>query len=77
MISYARHHWGETVDFYIPPNVDFYFTMRCIFSQDDPLLERKRRELIESAAHALDKARMVRFEPRTGDLNVTGSVEIT
>lgn len=38
---------------------------------DDPLLEKKRRELIESAARALDKARMVRFEPRTGDLNVT------
>lgn len=51
--------------------------MRCIFSQDDPLLEKKRRDLIESAARALDKARMVRFEPRTGDLNITGSVEIT
>jgi hypothetical protein len=50
--------------------------MRCIFSQDDPSLEKKRRELIESAAHALDKARMVRFDPRTGDLNVTGNVEI-
>jgi activating signal cointegrator complex subunit 3 len=51
--------------------------MRCIFSQDHPLLENKRRELIESAARALDKARMVRFEPRTGDLNVIGSMEIT
>uniref|UniRef100_A0A2Z5TZE8 U5 small nuclear ribonucleoprotein 200 kDa helicase n=1 Tax=Reticulitermes speratus TaxID=60591 RepID=A0A2Z5TZE8_9NEOP len=38
---------------------------------EDPLLERKRRELIECAARDLDKARMVRFEPRTGDLNVT------
>ena len=35
-------------------------------------MERKRRELIECAARALDKARMVRFDPRTGDLNVTG-----
>lgn len=48
-----------------------------MFPQDDPLLGKKRRELIESAARALDKARMVRFEPRTGDLNVTGSVKIT
>jgi hypothetical protein len=44
-----------------------------VFSQEDPLLERKRRELIEGVARALDKARMVRFEPRTGDLNVTGN----
>jgi hypothetical protein len=51
--------------------------MRRIFSQDDPSLEKKRRELIESAARALDKARMVRFDPRTGDLNVTGNMEIT
>jgi hypothetical protein len=77
VISCTRHHLGETVFFYIAPTGDIYFTMRCIFSQDDPLLERKRRELIESAARALDKARMVRFEPRTGDLNVTGNVEIT
>jgi len=48
----------------------------CVFSQEDPSLERKRRELIECAARALDKARMVRFEPRTGDLNVTGNKEI-
>lgn len=47
-----------------------------MFSQDDPSLERKRRTLIEDAARALDKARMVRFEPRTGDLNVTGNKEM-
>jgi hypothetical protein len=70
------HHLGEMVVFYIPPTVDNYFAVRCIFSQDDPSLEKKRRELIESAARALDKARMVRFEPRTGDLNVTGNVEV-
>jgi activating signal cointegrator complex subunit 3 len=47
--------------------------MRYVFLQVDPTLERKRRELIESAAFALDKARMVRFSPRTGDLNATGN----
>jgi hypothetical protein len=50
--------------------------MRFIFSQSDPSLEKKRRDLIECAARALDKARMVRFDPRTGDLNVTGNVEM-
>lgn len=39
--------------------------------QDDPTLERKRRQLIHTAAMALDKARMVRYNERTGDLNVT------
>ncbi|XP_051173908.1 activating signal cointegrator 1 complex subunit 3 [Leptopilina boulardi] len=38
---------------------------------DDPLLERKRRELIDSSAKALDKARMIRYNTRTGDLNST------
>jgi hypothetical protein len=75
-MSCTRHYLGERVFFYIPPTGDINFTMKCIFSQDDPSLENKRRELIESAARALDKARMVRFEPRTGDLNVTGNVEI-
>ncbi|XP_021913277.1 activating signal cointegrator 1 complex subunit 3 isoform X2 [Zootermopsis nevadensis] len=37
----------------------------------DPTLEKKRRELIECAAQALDKARMVRFNARTGDMNAT------
>lgn len=40
---------------------------------DDPLLERKRRELIDSSAKALDKARMIRYNTRTGDLNSTGN----
>lgn len=39
--------------------------------QDDPSLERKRREFIVCAARNLDKARMIRFNERTGDLNVT------
>ncbi|XP_035776945.1 activating signal cointegrator 1 complex subunit 3-like [Anopheles albimanus] len=39
--------------------------------QEDPTLERKRRQLIHTAAMALDKARMVRYNERTGDLNVT------
>lgn len=39
--------------------------------QDDPSLERKRREIITCAAINLDKARMVRYNQRTGDLNVT------
>lgn len=37
----------------------------------DSMLEKKRRELIVSAANNLDKAKMIRFNQRTGDLNVT------
>ncbi|CAG2058052.1 unnamed protein product, partial [Timema podura] len=38
---------------------------------DDPTLEVKRRELIDCAARALDKARMIRYDIRTGNLSVT------
>ncbi|XP_054270395.1 activating signal cointegrator 1 complex subunit 3 [Macrosteles quadrilineatus] len=38
---------------------------------EDPNLDIKQRELIENAAQALDKAKMLRFNPRTGDLSVT------
>lgn len=38
---------------------------------DDPSLEQKRRQLITCAAQNLDKAQMIRFNMRTGDLNVT------
>uniref|UniRef100_T1PKB2 Sec63 Brl domain protein n=1 Tax=Musca domestica TaxID=7370 RepID=T1PKB2_MUSDO len=37
----------------------------------DPLLETKRRALIMGAAMSLDKARMIRFNQRTMDFNVT------
>lgn len=37
----------------------------------DSTLEKKRRELITAAAMNLDKARMIRFNERTGDMNVT------
>ena len=37
----------------------------------DPSLESKLRDLITSAATHLDKARMIRFNQRTGDLNIT------
>ena len=40
--------------------------------EDNPYPECRRRELIDCAAKALDKARMVRYNERTGDLNVTG-----
>ena len=39
--------------------------------EDDPSLDSKRRQLIHTAAMALDKARMVRYNERTGDLNIT------
>ncbi|XP_052868650.1 activating signal cointegrator 1 complex subunit 3 [Anopheles cruzii] len=39
--------------------------------QEDPTLELKCRQLIHTAAMALDKARMLRYNERTGDLNVT------
>lgn len=38
---------------------------------DDSTLEMKRRDLINTAAMALDKAKMIRYNQRTGDLNVT------
>nr|KAG5694899.1 hypothetical protein BaRGS_029516 [Batillaria attramentaria] len=39
--------------------------MDCLF-QDDPTLEKHRYDLIVSAGRKLDKARMARFEERTG-----------
>lgn len=39
--------------------------------QQDPRLHLKRRQLIHNAAMALDKAKMVRYNERTGDLNIT------
>lgn len=39
--------------------------------EEDPSLEMKRRQLIHTASMALDKARMVRYNERTGDLNIT------
>ncbi|PFX22952.1 activating signal cointegrator 1 complex subunit 3-like [Stylophora pistillata] len=39
--------------------------------EDDPLLLEHRRELIVNAARHLDKAKMIRFDPRTGYLNST------
>jgi activating signal cointegrator complex subunit 3 len=36
-----------------------------LLSQEDPGLDNHRRELIESAARALDKAKMIRFDERT------------
>uniref|UniRef100_A0A336MI52 CSON001544 protein n=1 Tax=Culicoides sonorensis TaxID=179676 RepID=A0A336MI52_CULSO len=38
---------------------------------EDPSLEKRRRELIHNSAMALDKAKMIRYNVRTGDLNVT------
>ncbi|KAJ0172310.1 hypothetical protein K1T71_012283 [Dendrolimus kikuchii] len=39
--------------------------------QDEPMLETKRRELITAAAMQLDKTHMIRYNERTGDLNIT------
>ncbi|XP_060805871.1 activating signal cointegrator 1 complex subunit 3 [Amyelois transitella] len=39
--------------------------------QEEPMLETKRRELITAAAMQLDKTQMIRYNERTGDLNVT------
>ena len=38
---------------------------------DDPSLDRKRVELVTSAAEALDTAMMIRYDKRTGNLAVT------
>ncbi|CAH2054677.1 unnamed protein product, partial [Iphiclides podalirius] len=39
--------------------------------QEEPMLESKRRELITAAAMQLDRTHMLRYNERTGDLNVT------
>ncbi|XP_072748400.1 activating signal cointegrator 1 complex subunit 3 [Anoplolepis gracilipes] len=39
--------------------------------QEDPNLEKKRKELVDVAAKALDKAQMIRYDMRTGDLSAT------
>lgn len=39
--------------------------------QEDMSLEKKRRDLVTTAAINLDKAKMIRFNRRTGDFNVT------
>lgn len=38
---------------------------------DDPNLEKTRKGLVDNAAKALDKARMIRYDMRTGDLSAT------
>ncbi|XP_025075139.1 activating signal cointegrator 1 complex subunit 3 [Pogonomyrmex barbatus] len=38
---------------------------------DDFNLEKRRKELIDVAAKSLDKAQMIRYDGRTGDLNTT------
>jgi len=42
--------------------------------QFDPMLVNKRKEFITSAAMALDRAQMLRYNERTGDLLSTGSL---
>jgi len=39
--------------------------------KEDPTLEQKRREIVETAARKLDKAKMIRFDERTGSLHAT------
>lgn len=38
---------------------------------EDPNLEKKRKELVDHAAKSLDKAQMIRYDERTGDLSAT------
>ncbi|XP_011308512.1 activating signal cointegrator 1 complex subunit 3 [Fopius arisanus] len=38
---------------------------------DDPNLDKKRRQLIDTAAKHLDKAKMIRYNSRTGDMSST------
>lgn len=42
--------------------------------QEEPMLETKRRQLITTAAMLLDKTHMIRYNERTGDLNITGKL---
>lgn len=39
---------------------------------EDPTLRQKRQELIIATARELDKAKMIRFNENTRDLNITG-----
>lgn len=43
-----------------------------VFLQLDPMLVSKRKEFIINAAMALDRAQMLRYNERTGDLSSTG-----
>lgn len=51
-------------------NYQVYGMVYQTFKQD-PDLKKKRTELISIAAKALDKAQMLRYDMRTGDLNAT------
>ena len=44
------------------------YGMKYAELKDDPLLENKRREIIREAARKLDRAKMIRFDERTGYL---------
>lgn len=48
----------------------FKYFIVCL--QLDPMLVNKRKEFIINAAMALDRAKMLRYNERTGDLSSTG-----
>ena len=45
--------------------------IKLFLLQEDPQLEKHRRDLVVSAARTLDKAHMVRYEEGTGYLHPT------
>lgn len=47
------------------------YGLKCTALMDDPTLYNYRRELVIHAAKELDKARMIRFEPRSESLDST------
>lgn len=51
---------------YLTVIVNAILNSSCFHYQEDPTLEEHRRELIVIAGRALDKARMIRFDERTG-----------
>lgn len=59
MVSTILQEWILTLQFDYTSIIDSLFQM-------DPSLELYRRELVVEAGRKLDKARMIRFEERTG-----------
>lgn len=47
------------------------YGLKCAAFMEDPTLSKYRRELVIHAAKELDKARMIRFEPRSESLDST------
>ncbi|XP_011704031.1 PREDICTED: activating signal cointegrator 1 complex subunit 3 isoform X2 [Wasmannia auropunctata] len=64
--------WLSYTYLYVRMKLNFQaYGMDYQTAMNDYNLEKKRKELVDFAAKALDKAQMIRYDVRTGDLNTT------